>query len=102
MQLEARRRELHQLTAETMEKLHPAHLKERYADLAFHYENAEIRDKAIEYLQKAGDEAKAQYHNHQALDLYDRLLSQLQNLFGFNRSRDRHLAEKSRDFRPHW
>jgi class 3 adenylate cyclase/tetratricopeptide (TPR) repeat protein len=83
MQLEARRRELHQLTAETMEKLHPGHLEERYADLAFHYEKAENRDKAIEYLQKAGDEAKAHYHNQQAIELYDRLLSQLQNVFGF-------------------
>jgi len=83
MQLEARRRELHQLTAETMEKLHPAHLEKRYADLAFHYEKAENRDKAIEYLQKAGDEAKAHYHNQQAIELYDRLLAQLQNVFGF-------------------
>lgn len=76
-QSKSRRIELHQRTAETMEKLYAPHLEKRYADLAFHYEQAEMRDKAIEYLQKAGDYAKAHYQNQQALALYDRLLTQL-------------------------
>ena len=83
MQLKARLRELHQLAAETMEKLYEPHLARWYADLAFHYEQAENRDKAVEYLQKAGDEAKSRYQNQQALHLYDRLLSHLQEMFGF-------------------
>ncbi len=77
MQLRARLRELHQLTAETMEELYAENLTERYADLAFHYEKAEVSAKAINYLGKAGDQAKARYQNQQALDLYDRLLSNL-------------------------
>jgi tetratricopeptide (TPR) repeat protein len=83
MQLKAHLRELHQLAAETMERLYTDHLARWYADLALHYEKAEITDKAVEYLQKAGDEAKAQYQNQQALSLYNRLLSHLQEMFGF-------------------
>jgi predicted ATPase/class 3 adenylate cyclase len=83
MQLKSRLRELHQLTAETMETLYATSLAKHYVDLAFHYERAEIRDKAIEYLEKGGDEAKAQYQHHQALELYDRLLNQLQSVLSF-------------------
>jgi len=83
MQLKSRLCELHQLVAETMEALYATRSEKRYADLAFHYEKAEIGDKAIEYLGKAGDQAKAQYHNQQGIELYDRLLVQLQNVFGY-------------------
>ncbi len=85
MQLKSRLRELHQLTAETMEVLYATRSEKHYADLAFHYENAGVTDKTIEYLRKAADEAKAQYHNHQALELYERLLKHLkgsENLSG--------------------
>ncbi|MCP4401063.1 MAG: tetratricopeptide repeat protein [bacterium] len=84
MQLTSRRRELHQRAAEVMEKLYASHLTEWYAALAFHYEKAEITNKTIEYLEKAADEAKAQYHNRQALEFYDRLLFYLQDMFGFS------------------
>ncbi|GAK56713.1 guanylate cyclase [Candidatus Vecturithrix granuli] len=80
MQLRARLRELHQLTAEAMESVYAEKLAERYADLAFHYEKAEIKDKAINYLQKAGDQAKERYQNQQALDFYERLLTNLKGL----------------------
>jgi tetratricopeptide (TPR) repeat protein/class 3 adenylate cyclase len=78
MQLKSHLRELHQLVAETMETLYATDPAKRYADLAFHYEQAEMREKAIEYLEKAADEAKVQYHHYRALELYDRLLIQLQ------------------------
>ncbi len=77
MQLRARLRELHQLTAGAMETMYAEKLAERYADLAFHYEKAEISDKAINYLEKAGDQAKARYQNQQAIGFYDRLLLNL-------------------------
>ncbi|MCP4397146.1 MAG: tetratricopeptide repeat protein, partial [bacterium] len=83
MQLRARLRELHKLTAEAMEMLYTETLAEKYADLAFHYEHAEESDKAIEYLQKAADEAKSRYQNQQAITLYDRLLAQVHDVFGF-------------------
>ncbi|MCP4285935.1 MAG: adenylate/guanylate cyclase domain-containing protein, partial [Gammaproteobacteria bacterium] len=57
MQLRARLRELHRLTAEAIETLYAAHPAEKYAELAFHYEKAAVSAKAREYLAKAGDEA---------------------------------------------
>ena len=45
MQLKARLRELHRLTAETMETLYATRPEQKYADLAFHYENTDIRDR---------------------------------------------------------
>ncbi len=73
MQMKTRLRGLHQLAAATIESLYPAD-PGHYSDLAFHYERAEDTDKAIEYLEKAGNHAKDNYQNQQALDFYDRLL----------------------------
>lgn len=80
MQLRARLRELHRLTADAMETLYAANLSKKYADVAFHYEQAAIHDKTIDYLIKAGDQAKARYQNQQAIGFYDRLLAQVQNI----------------------
>src|SRR5207244_2975306 len=74
MQLHVRLRKLHRLTAEAMEELYAESLAAHSADIAYHYERAEIIDKAIHYLEKAGDHAKEQYQNKQAIELYDRLL----------------------------
>lgn len=85
MQSETRRLELHQQTAETIEIVYSPHIERHYAELAYHYEHAnteksEIREKAIEYLQKAGDAAKLQFQNQQAIDFYTRLLIQLRHV----------------------
>ena len=77
MQIESGRRELHRLIAERMEKFPTLHLKKYYTDIAYHYEHAKNKNKTIEYLEKAGDEAKAHYQNQQALDSYNRLLALL-------------------------
>ncbi len=45
-----------------------------YAFLANHYERAEVIEKAIEYLEKAGDFAKENYQNENTIELYDKLL----------------------------
>jgi predicted ATPase len=78
MQLKMRLRALHEFAAETIEKLFGDD-ENRLAELAFHYEKAENIDKAIEYLEKAGDYAKDNYHNTQALDFYDRLIPILEH-----------------------
>ncbi|MBN2608556.1 MAG: tetratricopeptide repeat protein [Candidatus Fermentibacteraceae bacterium] len=75
IQLRTRLRELHCLTARAIEKLCKSDLHLRYGDLAWHYEKAEIPDRAAEYLEKAGDQARTGYQNQQALDYYERLLS---------------------------
>ncbi|OQY27230.1 MAG: hypothetical protein B6244_11215 [Candidatus Cloacimonetes bacterium 4572_55] len=77
MQLRARLRELHLLTADAIEKLYEEDISSHYGDLAYHYEKAEVANKAIEYLEKAGDYSRANYQNQLALGFYDRLLSML-------------------------
>jgi tetratricopeptide (TPR) repeat protein len=74
MQLTTRLRELHDLTACAIEKLYYDKIEERYIDLAFHFECAENRSKAAEYLTKAAEKARQNFQNKQALNLYNRLL----------------------------
>lgn len=76
MQLRSRLRHLHKLVGEILEKYF-LDQKNVYGDLAFHYERAEITEKAIEYLKKAADQDKNEYHNERAIDLYERLLKQI-------------------------
>ena len=78
MQLTTRLRELHRLTATAIEKLYPESIEERYVDLAFHYGQAEVEDKTNEYLEKAANYAQQSFQNLQALEFYDRLLSNLE------------------------
>lgn len=77
MQLGARLKQLHRLIAEAIEKIFASDIEERYADLAFHYEQAEVDDKTCEFLHKAGDRARANYQNSQALGYFDKLLEKL-------------------------
>lgn len=72
-----RRKELHLLVADTIEKVFGAKLHEFYGMLAFHYSQAEDPDKTEEYLIKAGEESlkasassEALHYYQQALDLY--------------------------------
>jgi predicted ATPase/class 3 adenylate cyclase len=74
MQLKTKLRELHAMIAQAIEKVYTESLDERFIDLAFHYEQADNKIKAAEYLKKAGDFARRNFQNQQALDLYERLL----------------------------
>ena len=75
MQLRSRLRTLHRRVAESIELLYSDNLTDKFLEIAFHYEQAEITDKAIVYLEKAADHAKMLYQNQQALDFYNRLLT---------------------------
>lgn len=75
MQLHARLRELHRLIAEAIENIYTNNIAERYVDLAFHYENAEVQEKTAYYLKAAADHARDNYQNQQALGFYDKLLA---------------------------
>ena len=46
-----------------------------YSELGNHIENAEIEDKALFYFEKAGNLARDNYQNHEALVYYNKLLS---------------------------
>ncbi|MFZ4427302.1 MAG: tetratricopeptide repeat protein [Saprospiraceae bacterium] len=75
MQVKTRLQQLHRLIAETIEKLYHDRLEDRYFDLAFHYGQAGITQKTMEYLQKAGDYALSQYENRQALMYFQKFLA---------------------------
>jgi class 3 adenylate cyclase/tetratricopeptide (TPR) repeat protein len=74
MQLRARLRRLHRLIAEAIEKLYKEKIEERYADLAFHFGEAEIDKKTNYYLLKAADFNRLKYQNTRALNLYEQLV----------------------------
>ncbi|TNE67874.1 MAG: adenylate/guanylate cyclase domain-containing protein [Bacteroidetes bacterium] len=76
MQLRTRLRELHQLIAEAIEQLYP-NSEERFVDLAFHYEQAEVIKKTNKYLEKAARYAQRNYLNRQALQYYGKLIGNL-------------------------
>jgi class 3 adenylate cyclase/tetratricopeptide (TPR) repeat protein len=73
----ARRRELHNLAGEAIESLFPDRLDELAATLGYHFEKAEVRDKAIDYLRRAGQRAAATFANTEAIGFYRSVLQQL-------------------------
>ena len=71
-----RRKALHRTIAESIEALFPDRLGELAATLAYHYERAEIRLKAINYLTKAAERAQASYANEEAIRFFRASLKQ--------------------------
>ncbi|MEX2015920.1 MAG: adenylate/guanylate cyclase domain-containing protein, partial [Candidatus Hydrogenedentales bacterium] len=69
-----RRRDLHRMVATVIEELYADRLPEQYEMLARHYCEAEEWDKALEYLEKAGDKAIANYANQEALQFFGKIL----------------------------
>ena len=65
---------LHKVIAETTEELFKNN-KEYFSFIANHYEKAGVIDKAIKYLEKAGDYAKQNYENEKGIELYDKLIA---------------------------
>ena len=78
MQLRARLRELHGFIGMAIEKLYADQLDQRSVELAYHFEQAENDEKALQYLRSGIEFAKANYQNRQAIQLYDRLLPYLE------------------------
>ena len=79
MQLTTRLQQLHRQIAGAIKKLYGDNVEERYVDLAFHYEQAGMKDETIEFLGKAANYARANFQNQQALDLYERLIEKFVN-----------------------
>lgn len=67
-------RTLHKLAAQAIEDLHKDDIPEYYADLAYNYNKAELFEKAVFYLEKAGDHAKDKFLNDAAMQYYDQIL----------------------------
>jgi ABC-type transport system substrate-binding protein/class 3 adenylate cyclase len=72
--VEAQRRELHLRVGEALAELHRDSPGEVYGLLAHHFTEADDADRAVEFLLKAGDAARAVYADDDALELYRRAL----------------------------
>jgi class 3 adenylate cyclase/tetratricopeptide (TPR) repeat protein len=75
--LQKRRKEIHENIGNAIEDLYIDRIEEFYELLAYHYERAEIHGKAIHYLIRAGDRAKAIYANEEAIAFYRKATRQL-------------------------
>lgn len=71
-----RRRALHRVTAETIESLFPESLDELSGTLAYHYERAGSPEKAITYLMKAAERARATFANTEAIAYFRAAIEQ--------------------------
>ena len=78
--LHEQRKTLHERTGQAMEALYPDTLEDHYGELAHHYSHSDNTEKAVEYLQLAGQRAvqrsanvEAIMHLTQALELLNTL-----------------------------
>jgi predicted ATPase/class 3 adenylate cyclase len=101
MQLRSRRRKLHALACQALKDRFGNELHRHYGELAHHSEQAALTADALHYLLLAGDAARDQYQNSQALDFYRRALAlvppdDLGSRFRLHRECERLLAELGR------
>ncbi len=75
LMLFAQRRQLHQRVAQWYELHYGNELPEYYEILAYHYEQGQVWENALEYLVKAGQKAQQAYVNPEALSHYNRALA---------------------------
>lgn len=71
----SQRRELHRAVAEWYEREHNDDLAPYYPLLAHHWSKAEVTRKAIDYLEKAGEQALRSYANREAVGFFRQLLA---------------------------
>lgn len=75
MQLLARQHELHGLAVSAIEAVYRDDLESHYGELAYHAEKADLKDKAIHYLNLAGKLSLNAYQNHQAIEYFTRAIA---------------------------
>ena len=78
--LKSTRSQVHRQIGEWLETRFAGRLEEAYDLLAHHYRLSDDRDKALKYLQKAGQRAQADYANQEALVYYNQALAVLDEL----------------------
>jgi ABC-type transport system substrate-binding protein/class 3 adenylate cyclase len=86
--LESKRKKLHREVGEALEELYLESPEESYALLARHFREADVPEKAADYLLKAGDAARAFYADKEALEHYHEARSFLARLGDERRARD--------------
>jgi ABC-type transport system substrate-binding protein/class 3 adenylate cyclase len=86
--VEGKRRKLHLKVGEALEALYREAPEEAFALLARHFSEADEPEKAVEYLLKAGDKARAIYADQEALEHYARARDFLVRMGDERRARD--------------
>jgi DNA-binding CsgD family transcriptional regulator len=72
------RKALHRRVAETIERLHAATLEAHLADLAYHFAEAGVFEKALLYAQRAGEKAQRLYAPRAAIEQFTRAVDAAQ------------------------
>ncbi|HSK15628.1 MAG TPA: ABC transporter substrate-binding protein [Gaiellaceae bacterium] len=86
--VDSKRRKLHKQVGEALEEIYRESPEEAYGLLARHFTEADEPEKAVEYLLKAGDAARAVYADKEALEHYSRARVFLARLGDERRARD--------------
>jgi predicted ATPase/class 3 adenylate cyclase len=75
-----RRKDLHRAVGEAIEELYPDRLEEHYAELAHHFSQAEVWDKALMYCRQAGEKAMARSAYRETVTSFEQALVALAQL----------------------
>jgi ABC-type transport system substrate-binding protein/class 3 adenylate cyclase len=86
--VDSKRRKLHKRVGEALESIFQESPEEAYGLLARHFTEADEPEKAVEYLLKAGDAARAVYADKEALDHYAKARVYLARIGDERRARD--------------
>jgi tetratricopeptide (TPR) repeat protein len=75
-----RRKALHRAVGGAIEELYQDRLEEHYTELAHHFSQGEVWDKALAYLRQAGEKAMARSASREAVRSFEQALSALAHL----------------------
>jgi tetratricopeptide (TPR) repeat protein len=75
-----RRKALHRAVGEAIEELYQDRLAEHYAELAHHFTQGEVWEKAFNYCQQAGEKAMRQSAHREAVGYFEQALNALRHL----------------------
>jgi predicted ATPase/class 3 adenylate cyclase len=78
--LQERRKALHERTAQAIESLYSSKLEDHYSELAHHYSHSGNTEKAMDYLQLAGQQAVQRSANAEAIAQFNAALELLKTL----------------------
>ena len=76
------RRQIHQQVAAALETQLDEHTSFLLPLIAYHFEEGDVPDKAIEYLSRAGEQAAGQFANEEAIGYFSRALALLDKIAG--------------------
>jgi class 3 adenylate cyclase/tetratricopeptide (TPR) repeat protein len=100
--LHSQRRELHALIGWAIEEVYADRIEERLEELAYHFGQGEVWEKAFHYLRQAGAKAVALCVDREAVGFYERALEALDHFPG-SAERDSHAIDLRLEMRaPLW